>query len=424
MRPELHAVIIGGGITGAGIYRELRRAGLRTTLVEANKQLGSETTFNSSWLIHGGLRYLAYDPNMTAECCRDAGRIRDEFPQLLTRLPFLWPIYEGDKHGLETVESLLEVYDGFSKDKGARPHMRFNAEETLRIEPGLKARGLRGALCFDEWLVDPRRLTAAVAAAATGGDGEILTGREVIGFVQESGRIGGVQLADGTTLRSRWVINASGPWTNRVAALAGLEIPMRLQKGVHLVYPGRLTRCAILAEAVDRKRHIFFIPSGDVTLLGPTDTPFDDDPGAAGAEEADVEYLDASMRRIFPALPAQGLAPRTGVRPILGQSGPEFLLSRDFEVIDHELRDGVQGLVTVTGGKMTAFPSMADAARRLLMYKLGESKAAAPERQRRKLLSIAAAGLGLGAAYLRHQMRGLAKRGAESTLEDFETTYD
>jgi glycerol-3-phosphate dehydrogenase len=153
-------VIIGGGITGAGVLRDLSLRGLRCLLVEKGEP-GRGTTVNSSHLIHGGLRYLLYDRLTTHASCWDAGHIVRIAGGLLTRLPILWPVYRGHTHGLETVETLLEAYDGFQRMKGGLPHMRLPPREALRLIPALRPEGLLGAVVFDEWWVDPLALVRA-----------------------------------------------------------------------------------------------------------------------------------------------------------------------------------------------------------------------------------------------------------------------
>jgi glycerol-3-phosphate dehydrogenase len=163
------------------------------------------------------------------------------------------------------------------------------------------------------------------------------------------------------------VINAAGPWVDRVARNAGVDVPLRLRKGVHLVYRNHLAlspeRLGLLLEAEDRERYVFVIPGADgSTLVGPTDTPTPEGPDALSASAEDKRYLLASVRAYFPDFPDSFDGVSVGARPILGQAGSEKYLSREFEIIDHGARDGVPGLVTAAGGKMSDFRLMAEAA--------------------------------------------------------------
>lgn len=365
------AIVIGGGITGAGVLRDLALRGVRSLLVEKG-EFGRATTAASSHLIHGGLRYLLYDRLTTHATCWDSGHIVRMARPLLTRLPILWPVYRDHRRGLDTVETLLESYDGFQPMKEGRSHRRLRAEETLRLAPGLKRDGLRGGLLFDEYWVDAVHLVAANIDSAVRAGAEARTGVEVIGFERmgNSSEIRGVRLrgVDGKeeTLLAQVVINAAGPWADRVAALAGAEVSLRLQKGSHLVYPssplGAMPlKMGFLLEAVDRERYVFILPGQGKTLVGPTDLAAAESPDHLTASGEEIQYLMASCRRYFKGFPENFTETSVGVRPILGQKGPEKLLSRGFRVIDHG-REGASRLVTVAGGKMSDFRLMGEEA--------------------------------------------------------------
>jgi glycerol-3-phosphate dehydrogenase len=288
---------------------------------------------------------------------------------LLIRLPILWPVYAGHSHGLETVETLLESYDGFQRMKLGKPHLRLSAEETLALIPGLKPQGLRGAVSFDEWWVDPEALVNANLDSARRHGAEVRDHCPVTALVRTLDRVQGVELGD-ETVRASIVINAAGPWVDKVARLADLRIPLRLQKGTHLVYKERLTPYGLLLEAVDRGRYVFVVPSPQGTLVGPTDLPAPEDPDAVATTQDEVRYLHASVARYLPRFPERHDATIVGARPILGQAGSEKLLSREYEVFDHERRDNLSGFVTIGGGKMSDFRVMAQAAADLACAKL------------------------------------------------------
>lgn len=361
-------VIIGGGITGAGTARDCAMRGLKTLLVERGKP-AMATTVSSTHLIHGGLRYLLYDRLTTHTTCWDSGHIIRIARPLLTRLPILWPVYRGHQHGLETVETLLEVYDYFSGMKGGRRHLRLTADETLRLAPGLSSDGLLGALSFDEWWVDPVALVRANLDSARKHGAEVLTGQAVDGLLRDGPAVRGVRV-DGRELRSRLVINAGGPWVDKIASLADLSIPLRLQKGTHLRYSQKLVPVGLLLEAADRERYVFVVPSPQGTLVGPTDLPAPADPDRVATENSEVRYLLDSVRRYFKDFPERYDETTVGARPILGQAGSEKLLSREYEVFDHWLRDGVEGFLTIGGGKMSDFRVMAEAVTTLACSRL------------------------------------------------------
>lgn len=361
-------IVIGGGITGAGTARDCAMRGLKTLLLE-RASAGGATTASSSHLIHGGLRYLLYDRLTTHTTCWDSGHIVRIARRLLTRLPILWPVYKGHSHGLETVETLLEVYDGFQRMKAGRPHLRFDGGQTLKLVPGLAPQGLKGSLSFDEWWVDPVALVEANLSSARRHGAQVESGSPVTGLIRRDGKVSGV-ISGAREIQAKVVINAAGPWIDKVASMAGARIALRLRKGAHLVYDRPLTPVGLILEAVDRGRYVFVLPFKGGTLIGPTDLPSPEDPDSVAATEEEKTYLLDSVRRYLPGLRPDYVKTIVGARPILGQAGNEKLLSREFEVFDHGDRDGVEGLVTIGGGKMSDFRAMAESATDMACRKL------------------------------------------------------
>jgi glycerol-3-phosphate dehydrogenase len=446
MSDAYDVVVVGGGVTGAGVARDCAMRGLRTLLLERGKP-GMATTVSSTHLIHGGLRYLLYDRLTTHTTCWDSGHIVRIAGPLLHRLPIIWPVYKDHAHGLETVETLLEVYDGFQKMKGGLPHLRLTADETLALVPGLAKDGLRGSVCFDEWWVDPVALVEANLDSARRHGAQVRVGEPVTELLRSIGRVDGV-VAGERQIRAGVTINASGPWVDRVARLAGTRIPLRLQKGTHLRYHERLTPVGLLLEAVDRGRYVFVVPSPQGTLVGPTDLPAPEDPDRVASTPEEVGYLISSVRRYLPRFPERYAELTVGARPILGQAGSEKLLSREYEVFDHAGRDGLEGFLTIGGGKMSDFRVMAEAATNLACLKLGQPRACAtyretlagkpvedipvhPEASRelkaflrrhprlRELHALAY----LGAAFARHVGRRAAGGGLGATAADLRAYY-
>lgn len=370
MTREYDLVVVGGGVTGAGVARDAALRGLSVALVERGEP-GGGTTAASTHLIHGGVRYLLYDRLTTHATCWDSGHIVRTAGDLLTRLPIVWPVYRGHARGLETVETLFEQYDRFQPMKYGRPHLRLTPEACLRVVPGLKPDGLLGALVFDEWWVDAEALARRTLASAEAAGATALLRTPVEALLREGGRVAGAR-AGGRDLRARLVVNAAGPWIDKVASLAGARMPLRLMKGTHLIYRDRaLSPVGLLLEAEDRSRYVFVVPSPLGTWVGPTDLPGPDDPDATRTTDDEVGYLTRSVKRYFPAWPERHDATVVGARPILGQPGGEKLLSRDFEVFDHETRDGLPGLLTIGGGKMSDYRVMAEKAVDLACRKLG-----------------------------------------------------
>lgn len=366
-------VVIGAGVTGAGVARDAALRGLKVAVVERG-EAGGATTAASTHLIHGGVRYLLYDRLTTHATCWDSGHIVRTARELLTRLPIVWPVYKGHARGLETVETLFEEYDKFQPMKYGLPHMRLTPEACLRLVPGLKAEGLRGALVFDEWWVDAQKLAARTLESARAAGAEVLLNTPVNAVLREGARALGVRADGGRELRARVTVNASGPWVHKVAQLAGASLPLRLMKGTHLIWkdPKRVP-VGLLLEAEDRERYVFVVPSPLGTWVGPTDIPGPADPDQTRTTPDETAYLLRSVKRYFKDWPDAPDSTIVGSRPILGQPGGEKLLSRDFEVFDHEARDGISGLLTIGGGKMSDYRVMAEAAVDAACLKLGSS---------------------------------------------------
>ena len=363
-------LVIGGGVTGAGVARDAALRGLQVALVERG-EAGGATTAASTHLIHGGVRYLLYDRFTTHATCWDSGHIVRTARELLTRLPIIWPVYKDHSRGLETVETLFEEYDKFAPMKYGLPHMRLSPEACLRLVPGLKAAGLRGALAFDEWWVDAQKLAVRTLESARAAGADIFLEAPVDAILRDGARAAGVR-AGGRELRARMTLNAAGPWVDQVARMAGARLPLRLMKGTHLIWKDpRRVPVGLLLEAEDRSRYVFVVPSPLGTWVGPTDLPGPADPDQARATPDEIAYLLRSVRRYFADWPQTPDAAIVGSRPILGQPGTEKRLSRDFEVFDHEARDGIAGLMTIGGGKMSDYRAMAEAAVDAACRKLG-----------------------------------------------------
>lgn len=396
-------IVVGGGITGAGILRDCALRGLKALLVERASP-GNATTAASTHLIHGGLRYLLYDRLTTHATAWDAGHIAAIAGPLLRRLPILWPLYREHGHGPETVETLLEVYDDFQAMKGGLPHLRLGAAETLRLVPALRPDGLLGAVSFDEWWVDPVALVERNLEAARACGAVVRTHTRVTGLIVEDGAVRGVRCSaqDGklSEARAGVVINAAGPWAAEVSRMGSVEVPLILRRGTHLVYDRRLVETALILEAADRERIVFVIPFENGgpgaavpegasvsplagrggTLIGPTDVKQAGGPDTTAPDDAEVRYLLDSVRRWLPNVSLEGHRSMAGARPLLDQGGGEKLLSREFEICDHAAA-GVAGFLTVAGGKMSDFRLMAKEAVDAACAKLGNQEPCLTHRQ-------------------------------------------
>ncbi|HSJ23194.1 MAG TPA: glycerol-3-phosphate dehydrogenase/oxidase [Longimicrobiales bacterium] len=360
--------IIGGGINGTGIARDAALRGLSVALFE-REDWGAGTTGASTRMIHGGVRYLLYDIPTTRISSQDAGRIRRIAPHLTWRIPFLWPLYPGGRFMREATEAFLSAYDVHAVHKGGLQHARLNADEARQLEPGL-ADDVQGALTLDEWGCDTFRLAALNAQDAREHGADVHTHTEVTGVLRSGRDVRGVRVRDRITgaerdVEARVVMNAGGPWVPGVAELAGVSVPMRPGKGIHVTFERRIGNYGLILEGVDG-RTMFLVPHGAETIVGTTDTDYYGDAAHVDLSitRDEVEYvIEAAARALPQARHWRPLRAWAGIRNTIFEWGVgSDDLSRRHEVLNHGERDGVGGLLSVVGGKLAAYRIQAEEA--------------------------------------------------------------
>lgn len=373
-RPTHDVIVIGGGINGTGVARDCALRGLRVVLFEKN-DLAFGASGNNSGMIHGGPRYLTDHPEVTEESCRDSGYIQAIAPNLLFRIPFLFPIPSDSARAkilLAAVDAFFSYYDKFQPLKHGKPHTRLTPSEVRRLEPGLVG-DIAGAVTFDEWGTDGHRLCVLNAIDAREHGATIHVHHEVEDVLRErsadgkEGRVVGVVARDRLTgarvkALAKVVINATGAWSPITASLArGANTKVRPGKGIHVVYDRRLSNYAIASNAIDG-RQIFVMPWGNISWIGTTDDDFYGDLDHLKATTDEVRYLVQGVARVLPGIrDARVIGTTAGVRPTLFEYGPlEDKLSREHEIVDHAERDGVAGLFSMIGGKLASFRAFAE----------------------------------------------------------------
>ena len=365
-------VIIGGGINGCALAREAARAGLRTLLLE-RRDFGAGTTSRSTRLIHGGLRYLErFDLSLVRASLRDRASLLREFPGQVQPLPFLLPVYSDDSRPPWYVGSGLLLYRLLGAGGQLPPPRRLPLDECGRLVPGLDRKGLRA--CFeyhDCQAVYPERLALEMALQAEDAGADIRNHACVKGFLTRRSRVIGLQFkgAGGEgEVRSALVVNAAGAWADEVLARVGRQ-PMRplltLINGAHVVVP-RLEAApshAVYREARSDRRPFFIVPWRGLHLIGTTEVRSVDGPDRATPGEEEVRYL---LDETAALLPEAGVArdsvlyAYSGSRPVLKTEGTDLSrASRGDAIVDHQRRDGIGGLVTMAGGKLTTAQSFA-----------------------------------------------------------------
>jgi glycerol-3-phosphate dehydrogenase len=360
--------IIGGGINGTGVARDLAMRGLTVALFERN-DLAFGASGNSSGMIHGGVRYLSRAPHVTESSCRDSGYIQHIAPHLLFRIPFLMPVRQSAKGriALELIDAYFRAYDDYQPLKRGEPHCRLDASDLARLEPGLVG-AVVGGITFDEWGVDGARLCVlnAIDAIERGARVHVHTTVESVARLGNPDGGPSRYVVEGrdrftqerVSVRARAVVNATGAWSPVTASLGGLpqaRVRVRPGKGIHVVLDRRLTNYGILSEAIDG-RQIFLEPWQNVSVLGTTDDDYYGDLDDVRATSEEVRYLVQGVARVFPSVRnARAIGTYAAVRPTLYAYGRnEDALSREHEIVDHAA-DGAPGVYSMIGGKLASY---------------------------------------------------------------------
>lgn len=370
-------IIIGGGINGAGIARDSAIRGLKTLVLDKG-DFGAGTSNASSGFIHGGARYLTHNILTTHHSCVDSGVIQKIAPHLLLRVPFLFPV-TSRWQGL-FVDSFFSAYDVFSKHRNGRPHCWLSKSELQALLPGASGDYV-GAATFDEWSVQAHRLVIANLLDAVAHGADVRNYNEVVRVVIEhrEGRpmATGVEVVDRrsgerATLHARMICNATGPWSMHFAAQNSLRVPLRPAKGLHIVFPKRITNFGVMCRAIDG-RLIFFLPHGNMTIVGTTDDDTFESPDHIRPLPDEVAYLREGVAHAYPAMASEtpGMT-YWGVRPTLyGRGQMEDALSRAHKIFDHAKTDGVDGIVSIAGGKLATYRVMSQETTDVICRRLG-----------------------------------------------------
>jgi len=370
-------IVIGGGITGAGILREASRAGLRGLLLEAH-DFSSGTSSRSSKMVHGGLRYLRNGQvNLTLESVRERERLLREGRGLVTSLGQLMVSFRDDRMPLWVFGVALTVYDLLALKWG---HRRYTAAALRDLCPPLREEGLVGGYRYFDGQADDARLVLRLIQEAVRGGGVALNYARVESLLRRrSGQVAGVSVLDqapgaegrSVEIRAPVVISATGAWADELRSQVGGRRRLRRLRGSHLMFsPARLplNRAICLSHPRDG-RPVFAFPWEGVIVAGTTDV----DHGSAiqtdpSVQPDEVDYIFASLERAFPGLalgPQDVISSIAGIRSVVdtGKANPSK------ESREHVLWDE-HGLLTVTGGKLTTFRLMAHDALRAVRSRL------------------------------------------------------
>ncbi len=365
----LDLLVIGGGITGAGIARDAAMRGMAVALVDQG-DLGGGTSSRSSRLIHGGLRYLEQGQlGLIFEAARERRILLATASHLVRPLEFLFPIHLGDRLPLWKIGAGVWLYDVLALFRNGHGRHILGRRRTLELEPTLRERGLHGAARYADAQCDDARLVIAVARSAMQYGALVANYCGVRSLVLRDGRVAGAEIEDGVTgergtVEAAAVINATGPWSDTVRRMEESEARplLRTTKGVHVVVRRDRVghnRAIIFLSPIDG-RVMFLLPWGDLSYIGTTDTETAEAPEGAAAGPDDVLYLLRSVNARFPAAhlgQEDVLATWAGLRPLVrDDAGTASSNSRE-----HVIVDGAAGMITVAGGKLTTYRAMAAA---------------------------------------------------------------
>lgn len=361
-RGKLDVLVIGGGITGAGIAWDASCRGMTVGLVEMN-DFASGTSGKSAKVIHGGLIYLRQGKlRMVRESCTERALLRRCAPHLVKPLPVLLPIYKHQPSGYLASSIRLYAYDRLAGAKASRRGRMYRREQTLSLENLLNSDALKGAAYCREYRADDARLTIEVLKAARMKGALMVNYAKVLGFIYRGGRIAGVHVEDRLSgirypILARQIVNAAGPWADQVRQMDNLLASEQLQltKGVHLVvdYNKLPVRQAVCFEGPGGRR-VLVIPKDSKTCIGMTGTPFEGGVGTPDITDEDKRYLMGAVNGLFPGIRLEHGDIESGWCGLSAMFKPENRQSPDMTG-----KDGIliseSGLITARPGNLTGF---------------------------------------------------------------------
>lgn len=360
-------LIVGGGITGAGIARDAAMRGYQTALIDKG-DFASGTSSKSSRLVHGGVRYLEmFEFGLVFEASRERRVLWTIAPHLVKPLPFLFPVYRDARWPAWMIDLGLWMYDALALFRNYRRHQMFSNDEITRRMKGFDVGNIAGGAYYYDAQVDDARLTLETIRAAHRYGACVANYVQVDGLLKDRGKVVGVQAHDvlcgeKMDLHARVVVNATGPWTDTLLQLDDPRAPKRMRptKGIHILVPREKIggESAVAFPCFKDGRLMFVIPWGAFSIVGTTDTDFSGDFDRVFADAADVDYVIAAANHAFPGSPIQRsdvISTYAGLRPLVLQLGKSATKTSR----EHEIWTSASGLVTIAGGKLTTYRSMA-----------------------------------------------------------------
>jgi glycerol-3-phosphate dehydrogenase len=364
-----HVLIVGGGGTGGALAHDLALRGLRVTLVERG-EFTSGTTGRHHGLLHSGARYAVGDAESAIECIEENTILRRICPGTFE---------ENDGLFVAITDEDMEYYDDFVKacaDCGI-PAQELTRERALALEPNLNP-SLKAAVRVPDATMDAMRMPLRFFATARRNGADLRNYAEVLDLVVNARVVSGAVVRDHVTgkvaeISADVVVNATGPWSEKVAAMAGVDVPIRPSPGVMLALRGRL--CNMVVNRMHRSGDgDIIVPQRALSIVG-TSSWTVDDPEELDVPEDHLRRMYEEGAKLIPAVTrAEFRSAWSAARPLIGSRGDADTgreLSRTFKTYDHAETDGVEGFVTITGGKATTLRGMAELCANVVCRKLG-----------------------------------------------------
>ncbi|MFZ5833242.1 MAG: glycerol-3-phosphate dehydrogenase/oxidase [Planctomycetota bacterium] len=353
-------LIVGGGIVGAGVARDAALRGMRTALVDQH-DFAYGTSSRSSRLLHGGLRYLAQGRiGLVREASREKVILGRIAPHLCQPLAFVFPTYRGTPWPRWQLSVGVKLYDLLCGGQNFGASRTLGRAITAELLPGIREDGLNGAVRYYDALTNDARLVLDTIRSAAAAGAVVVNYARLDQATREEEwwrcRLSNLPLDRSVTAKARVIVNAGGPWANR---LPQSGVRLRLTKGVHLVIKHERLPVPDAVVMAEGRRILFAIPWGRHVILGTTDTDFRGEPESVRTEPDDVRYILDVARAVFPAISLNEgdvLSTWAGLRPLVatGRGGPSDI-SRA-----HEIRSPVPGWIDVAGGKLTTYRLIAE----------------------------------------------------------------
>ena len=370
--PDFDVAIIGAGINGAGIARDAALRGLRVVIFDKN-DMCTGCSWISSRLIHGGLRYLEYgEIPLVYESLHERRYLRLTAPHLVEPLRISIPIFKNARRGPLLIRLGMIAYDLLSIRKTVPNHEMLSGDAIRQEEPGLRSEGLRAAArYYDSQVAFAERLVLENLIAARSAGATVKTHSEVTAIRVSNGAVAALAFVDKADNSEHevsvgMVVNAAGPWVDRVLETAPVRTARHIggTKGSHIIVDAfdGAPRDAFYVEAEADGRPFFIIPWNQQYLIGTTDIRYEGDLDSIRVSDAEVDYLLAETNRVFPGA---GLTRAkinyayAGIRPLPHQEeGPESAITRRHIIKVN--KDVAQGLISIVGGKLTTYRSLAE----------------------------------------------------------------